>query len=139
MTIESCLGAFAGISAGITLALPLCSPMSAESDRDVSPKLRCPTCGATEAATLIRSRAVAFVRCEACGGAWSGADRRRRYPSGQSTSALSRDQPPRPSTDGHSPAVLWRVGAFACELRTVTDMEFPAIVAELKNGDVVLE
>ena len=35
--------------------------------------------------------------------------------------------------------VLWRVGVFACELRALADMEFPAVLCVCKDGDPVLE
>ena len=117
-------------------------PMAAESDPDFSRKLRCPTCGATEARTAIRSLRVAFVRCAACGMMWSVLDRRGRYPSPHPPAVLSREQrrrKPMQAADSDSPEVLWRVGVFACELRAVADMAFPAVLCVFKDGDPVLE
>lgn len=116
--------------------------MAGESDPDVSPKVRCPICGATEARTLIRSTPIAYVRCAACGMVWSVVDRRERTPSRHPTGVLSRGplrREPAESADGHWREVLWRVGVFACELRAVADVEFPAVLCVFKDGDPGLE
>ena len=127
------------MSIGIRLAPFSISSMPTETDPGSSPRLRCPKCGATEARTLIRSQAVAFVRCAAGGMAWSVLDRRRRHvrhSSGSHERPLERQATE--STDGDSSEVLWRVGAFACELRTI-DQQFPAVLCVLKDGVPVLE
>jgi hypothetical protein len=112
--------------------------MAAETDPDTSHKIRCPTCGATEARTLIRSAPIAYVRCGACGMVWSVLDRRGTDPSRQplrDPCGWAR------SADGNSAGrdVLWRVGAFVCVLRSVSDLAFPAVLCVEKDGEPVLE
>jgi hypothetical protein len=110
--------------------------MAPETDPDTSPKVRCPMCGATQARTLIRSMPMAYVRCAPCGMVWSIRDRRGRYPSHSAPSPHIGESAP---VDQPPPSVLWRSGTFVCELRAVSDLDFPAVLVVLKESDVVLE
>ena len=115
--------------------------MTPDNDPDTSPKVRCPLCGVTRARTLIRSAPIAYVRCAACGMVWTIPDRRGRYPSGHKSAATVLRIGPRRaarSTDDQR-EVLWRAGVFVCELRGVSDSEFPAVLCVLKDGEPVLE
>lgn len=133
------------ILAGTKVAASSALPMDAETDPDFSPKVRCPTCGVTQARTLLRSAPIAYVRCGACGTVWSVLDRRGRYPSrhpdGKSVLRPGPPQDADESTDGQPSdrEILWRVGAFVCELRGDSDQSFPAVLCVSKDGEPVLE